>query len=124
MKSINRIIIKYTSLLLLYFFSFFSLHISAEELDRYFLLTKGNYAVRAEFLMTVHDLSPEWPKVLLAGFVYASQSAETGSILEVVIPEQDGRSRIYSVALKDFNDFIEDRISINTLLRKMRMRVK
>jgi hypothetical protein len=123
MKLFNRFHFK--CLLLLFIFAFFYPPLfAADDLDRYFLITKGNYIVRAEFLMTINDLSPEWPKVLLAGFVYASQSAETETVLEVVIPEQDGRSRIYSVALKDFNDFVDDRISINTLLRKMRMRVK
>jgi len=113
------------SILLLYLFTLFSLQLfAAEDLERYFLLTKGNYTVRAEYLATVNDLSPDWPKVLLAGFLYASQYAEAGSILEVVIPEQDGRSRIYSVSLKDFNNFVDDRISLNDLVRKMRMRVK
>jgi hypothetical protein len=125
MKLLHRKHNQYLSLLFLNIFILFSQHlIAADDLERYFLLTKGNYTVRAECLITVHDMSPDWPKILLAGLIYASKNAETGSELEVVIPEQDGRSRIYSVSLKDFNNFIDDRISLNDLLRKMRMRVK
>lgn len=97
--------------------------LSAEEnLDSMFTLRNERGVVVSEYLYTVHDLSPEWPKILFTGLSYSAINAVPGDTIAVGIREQDGRLHVYSVSYSDYINFLEDRISLTDFVRRMRKR--
>jgi hypothetical protein len=69
----------------------------------------------------VPDTSPDWNKILLAGFVYAFTFSEKEEMIAVAIKEQDGITRTYSVMKSDFQAFIDDRLTIYDFVRRIHM---
>jgi hypothetical protein len=97
-------------------------HLKASSLEDIFLQPEhqgSTITVACRFL--VPDTSPDWSKILLAGFVYAFSSSEKEEMIAVAIKEQDGFTHVYSVRKSDFQAFIDDRISMYDFTRKIRM---
>ena len=93
-----------------------------DDLSSLFTQRTERGVIISEYLYSVHDLSPEWPKILFTGLSYSAISAVPGDTIAVGIREQDGRLHTYSTAYTDYRDFLNDRISLDVFLRRMRKR--
>jgi hypothetical protein len=69
----------------------------------------------------VPDNSPGWGHILLAGFIYALSESEGEEMIAVAIREQDYIARIYSVRRNDFVDYMDEKITLQSFVRKMYM---
>jgi len=92
------------------------------SLDDYFYSPEhSSRMVMVTCRQMVPDNSPDWVHILLAGLLYASSESEGEEMIAVAIKEQKYVIRIYSVRRSVFLDYMNDKISIQELVRKMYM---
>jgi hypothetical protein len=95
----------------------------AASIDDYFSVTDNSSAsVHIKCRFVVSDISPEWSRLLLAGFLYASSISGNNENLSVTFMEQDGYTYTYTVRKTDLWYFIDDRTTLNTFLKRITMR--
>lgn len=95
---------------------------AAGQLDDYFYPPEHSARmVRVTCRQMVPDNSPDWVHVLLAGLLYASSESDGEEMIAVAIKEQDYETRLYSVRRSDFLDYMNEKISVQDLVRKMYM---
>jgi hypothetical protein len=93
-----------------------------DNLDSLFTLRTDRGIITSECRYTIHDLSPEWPKILFTGLSYSAIHAIPGDMIAVAIPEQDGRMHVYTVSYSDYINFLDDKISLTDFVRHIRKR--
>lgn len=122
-KADKRLISSVRCCLLLFLLNVMTANVHSGSIEDHFTVSESSSRIVSVVCRhTVSDLSPEWSRLLFAGFIYADGISDRNEYLAVIMKESDGYTYTYTVRRTDLKAFMNERIELAGFLRCITMK--